>query len=76
MGADGARVVFRSIESTRPAAIYVSPTDGLAPRVLAKAGDHPAWSKLGWIAYSNRGSCKAGGERVFVVRPNGKHRMP
>jgi Tol biopolymer transport system component len=73
---NGSRVVFRSFESTWPAAIYVSPTDGSAPRVLAKAGDHPAWSKLGWIAYSNRGSCKGGGEQVFVIRPNGKHRHP
>lgn len=70
---NGARVVFRS-RSTRPADIYVGRINGSAPRVIAAAGDHPAWSKLGWIAYSNLGSCKAGGDRVFVVRPNGKHR--
>ncbi len=71
---NGARVVFKSLESTRPADIYVGPIDGSAPRVLAKAGDHPAWSKLGWVAYSKPRSCQAEGERVFVVRPNGKHR--
>jgi Tol biopolymer transport system component len=70
---NGARVVFRS-RSTRPADIYVSRIDRSALRVIAEAGEHPAWSKLGWIAYSNLGSCKAGGDRVFVVRPNGTHR--
>lgn len=68
----GARVVFRS-RSTRPSDIYVSRIDGSAPHVVAAVGEHPAWSKLGWIAYSNLGSCKAGGDRVFVVRPNSKH---
>jgi Tol biopolymer transport system component len=77
---NSAQVVFRSLESTRPAKIYVSRIDGSAPRVISKAGDHPAWSKLDWIAYSSHGSCKpgprgkTGGDRVFVVRPNGKHR--
>jgi Tol biopolymer transport system component len=71
---NGSRVVFRSFESTRPADIYVGPMDGSAPRVLARNGDHPAWSKLGWIAYSKRSSCRVGGDQVFVVRPNGKHR--
>lgn len=71
---NGARVVFRSIGSTRPLDIYVGRIDGSTPHVVAEAGDHPAWSKLGWIAYSNLGSCKAGGDRVFVVRPDGKRR--
>jgi dipeptidyl aminopeptidase/acylaminoacyl peptidase len=72
----GARVVFKSIESPGDEAgpISVSRIDGSASHVIAELGDHPAWSKLGWIAYSNGGSCKAGGDRVFVVRPNGKHR--
>jgi Tol biopolymer transport system component len=71
---NGSRVVFRSFESTRPATIYVSPIDGSAPRALAAAADHPAWSKLGWIAYSKLDSCRPGGDQIFVVRPNGKHR--
>lgn len=38
-------------------------------------GDHASWSKQNWIAFSAEGSCGSRRvERVFVVRPNGKHR--
>jgi Tol biopolymer transport system component len=37
-------------------------------------GTHPSWSKQNWIAFLAEGSCGRTVERVFVVRPNGKHR--
>jgi Tol biopolymer transport system component len=71
---NGASVVFRGVRPWEGWGVYTARTDGKGPTRRLGPGHLPAWSKLGWIAYAYRGACADGGERVYVVRPNGTQR--
>ena len=70
---NGGSVVFRGVRPREGWGVYTVRADGKGTRRLGP-GHGPAWSKLGWIAYAYRGACSDGGERVYVVRPNGTQR--
>jgi dipeptidyl aminopeptidase/acylaminoacyl peptidase len=65
----GRRIVF-----TRGPEVVVGNTSGAGARHTLATGQHPSWSSQNWIAFSAEGSCGRRVERIFVVRPNGKHR--
>jgi hypothetical protein len=71
---NGGSVVFRGTRPSSGWGVYTSRADGKGPTRRLGPGHLPAWSKLGWIAYAYRGGCSDGGERVYVVRPNGTQR--
>jgi Tol biopolymer transport system component len=68
----GRNVVFTGSRPFGPG-IYIARADGRGVSRHVSPGTFPAWSKPAWIALAYRGTCAGGGDRVFVVRPNGKH---